>query len=71
MNDTNRAVIAAMEALQLSDFSERPASWVMDRYYFNEGARAGARLLRRHLDSIERQEENARAKRLEAYFGKR
>jgi hypothetical protein len=71
MTDLDKAVVAAIEALSLSDYSETPKSWVNERYYFREGALAAARLLSRHFESIERHAESARAKRLELHFGVR
>lgn len=71
MTDNDRAVLAAMEALSINDYSDAPSGWARERYYFNEGARAAARLWKRHIESAERHAESARAKRLEVYFGVR
>jgi hypothetical protein len=71
MTETDRAVLAAMESLQLADYSDVPAGWARERHYFNEGARAAARHYKRHLESVERHAENARLKRLEMHFGVR
>jgi hypothetical protein len=71
MTETDRAVLTAMEELSMNDYSETPSTWVNERRCFNEGARAAARLWRRHLDSIERHAENARLKRLERFHGVR
>lgn len=67
--DNLRHLAKAMESLALSNYSDTPSTWDRERYYFNEGARAAARLLARHVASVENHEESARAKRLATYFG--
>jgi hypothetical protein len=69
MTENMKQLADAMDNLSLVDYADTPSTWSQDRYHFNEGARAAARLLRRTLEAQERHEEDARAKRLARYFG--
>ena len=69
--DNMRLLATAMDNLQLTDYTDTPSTWSNDRYHFSEGAKAAARLLRRHIEAVERRAEQGRMKRLEEYFGVR